>query len=56
MFAVLAGRRSSTVDWLAKVASVLEVEPWRLLVESADTKVEPRKPGKAAARRRQGGE
>jgi len=31
MFNVLAGTSSPTTDWLAKVATALEVEPWQLL-------------------------
>ena len=32
LYSVLAGEKSATTDWLAKVANALEVEPWRLLV------------------------
>ncbi len=31
MFNVLAGTSSATTDWLAKVATALDVEPWQLL-------------------------
>lgn len=31
LFNVLAGTSSPTTDWLAKVATALEVEPWQLL-------------------------
>jgi hypothetical protein len=31
MFAVLKSATSPTLDWLAKVATALEVEPWQLL-------------------------
>ena len=31
LFNVLAGKMSPTLDWLAKVASALDVEPWELL-------------------------
>ena len=31
MFAVLAGETAPSIDWLAKVAEALEVEPWELL-------------------------
>jgi transcriptional regulator with XRE-family HTH domain len=31
LFAVLAGTTGPTIDWLAKLAAALEVEPWRLL-------------------------
>jgi transcriptional regulator with XRE-family HTH domain len=31
LYALLAGRKSVTLEWLAKVADALEVEPWELL-------------------------
>jgi lambda repressor-like predicted transcriptional regulator len=31
LFAVLALTTSPTVDWLAKVAAALDVDPWQLL-------------------------
>jgi lambda repressor-like predicted transcriptional regulator len=31
LFAVLAGDSYPTIEWLAKIAEALEVEPWRLL-------------------------
>jgi transcriptional regulator with XRE-family HTH domain len=31
MFNVLAGSSSATTDWLAKIATALDVEPWQLL-------------------------
>jgi transcriptional regulator with XRE-family HTH domain len=31
LHAVLGSERSATVDWIEKVAVVLEVEPWELL-------------------------
>ena len=31
LFAVLAETTGPTVDWLAKIAAALEVEPWQLL-------------------------
>jgi len=31
LFAVLATDSSPTLDWLAKIASALDVEPWQLL-------------------------
>ena len=31
LYDVLARRKSASVDWIAKVALVLKVEPWRLL-------------------------
>ena len=33
---VLATRKGATIDWLAKVAAVLQVEAWELLVPSAE--------------------
>jgi DNA-binding phage protein len=32
LFAVLARETSPTIDWLAKVATALDVEPWQLLM------------------------
>ena len=34
LHAVLGAERAATVDWLEKVAAVLEVEPWELLKPS----------------------
>ncbi len=31
LFDVLGGTKDATTDWLAKIAPVLEVEPWELL-------------------------
>ncbi len=31
LFDLLAGRKSVTIDWLAKLASALGVPPWELL-------------------------
>jgi len=31
LFAVLASETSPTLDWIAKVATALDVEPWQLL-------------------------
>jgi transcriptional regulator with XRE-family HTH domain len=31
LYAVLAGDAAPTTDWLAKIALILEVEPWKLL-------------------------
>lgn len=31
LFAVLAKETSPTLDWIAKIASALDVEPWQLL-------------------------
>jgi transcriptional regulator with XRE-family HTH domain len=31
LHAVLAGERSATIDWIEKIADVLQVEPWELL-------------------------
>ena len=35
MYNVLAANSSPSLDWIAKVAKVLEVEPWQLLVYDA---------------------
>jgi DNA-binding phage protein len=35
LFAVLARETSPTIDWLAKVATALDVEPWQLLAPRA---------------------
>jgi predicted transcriptional regulator len=38
MYNVLAGNSSPSLDWMAKVAKVLELEPWQLLVyDSVDS-------------------
>ena len=31
LYSVLAGEAAPTTDWLAKIALVLEIEPWKLL-------------------------
>ncbi len=36
LYDVLAGRKGATLDWLAKIARVLKVEPWELLAPGAD--------------------
>ena len=41
VFAVLKSATSPTLDWIAKVATALDVEPWQLLAPRA-AKREPR--------------
>lgn len=31
LFAILASETSPTLDWMAKIATALDVEPWQLL-------------------------
>ena len=31
LYDVLAGRKAATTDWLARVATAVEAEPWELL-------------------------
>ena len=31
LYDVIAGNKGTTIDWLAKVATALDVEPWELL-------------------------
>jgi lambda repressor-like predicted transcriptional regulator len=38
LFAVLARETSPTLDWIAKVAAALDVEPWQLLSPRAGKK------------------
>ena len=38
LFAVLARETSPTLDWIAKVATALDVEPWQLLAPRAGKK------------------
>jgi lambda repressor-like predicted transcriptional regulator len=38
LFAVLALETSPTLDWIAKVATALDVEPWQLLAPRAAKK------------------
>lgn len=38
LFAVLAGAASPSVDWICKVASALDVEPYQLLMRRAGAK------------------
>jgi len=38
MFNVLRCTSSATVDWLAKVADALEIQPWELLVAGSGDK------------------
>jgi len=33
LYDVLARRKTASVDWIAKVAKALEIEPWRLLAD-----------------------
>jgi len=40
MFAVLAGSTSPTIDWLAKIASALDIEPSQLLAPLSSVKRE----------------
>ena len=49
LFDFLAGRKSTTLEWLAALAEVLEVEPWKLLVDSGE--VEPGPARKKRTRR-----
>ena len=35
LYDVLGSNKAATVDWIAKVADVLDVEPWELLKPSA---------------------
>jgi transcriptional regulator with XRE-family HTH domain len=44
MFNVLGGTSSPTIDWLAKVAAALEVEPWQLLSPRSFKKRSPSAP------------
>ena len=45
LFDFLAGRKSTTLEWLAALAEVLDVEPWKLLVDSGEVEPGPaRKP------------
>jgi DNA-binding phage protein len=42
VFAVLKTDTSPTLDWIAKVATALDVEPWQLLAPRAGAKREGR--------------
>jgi DNA-binding phage protein len=43
LFNVLACKMSPTLDWLVKVATALDVEPWQLLAPGSAAPRAPRK-------------
>jgi hypothetical protein len=60
LYDVLAARKGASVDWVAKIAEMLDIEPWELLREGGAAKTgrssarakRGRRPKKAPARRR----